>query len=120
MYTHLFVKRPLRCPNPLLEQNLTVKFRHLPPKERRLYQLTLGYGLGEERERNNQRSDMSSGHASMLMARFRELLNRDGRTISGIIAALGIDTRWDNLRLVSDLSRIMPPVSSMKLEKIPL
>ncbi|CAM9493322.1 unnamed protein product [Ectocarpus fasciculatus] len=84
------------------DESLTVtKFRDLPSRERRLYTLTMGYGLRADNKsglsggckRQRQQSGMSKGHAVALMARLHEMLRHDGRTVEGVFAALGVDTR---------------------------
>lgn len=88
------------------ENLLTTKFRNLPSRERRLYTLTMGYGLrdavksslggggGGGGGNKRQRPEMSRGHAVALMARLHEMLSHGGRTVEGIFAALGLDTRY--------------------------
>lgn len=82
------------------ENLLTTKFRNLPSRERRLYTLTLGYGLRDDVKsglsgggNKLQRPEMSRGHAVALMARLHEMLLHGGRTVEGIFSALGLDTR---------------------------
>lgn len=90
------------------ENLLTTKFRNLPSRERRLYTLTLGYGLRDDGKsglgggggsNKRQRSEMSRGHAVALMARLQEMLLHGGRTVEGIFAALRLDTRYATLSL---------------------
>ncbi|CBN78026.1 hypothetical protein Esi_0082_0041 [Ectocarpus siliculosus] len=82
------------------DESLTVtKFRDLPSRERRLYTLTMGYGLRADNKsgfsgdckRQRQQSGMSKGHAVALMARLHEMLRHDGRTVEGVFSALGVD-----------------------------
>lgn len=85
------------------DESLTVtKFRDLPSRERRLYTLTMGYGLRADNKsgfsggckRQRQQSGMSKGHAVALMARLHEMLRHDGRTVEGVFSALGVDARY--------------------------
>lgn len=82
------------------ESLTTTKFRDLPLRERRLYTLTLGYGLRDDdkggvagADRCQRQSQMSRGRAVALMARLHEMLLHGGRTVEGIFSALGVDTR---------------------------
>lgn len=79
------------------DETLTkTKFRDLSPRERRLYTLTLGYGLREDEKsaKRQRKPEMSHGHAVALMARLQEMMLHEGRTVEGIFAALGLDTRY--------------------------
>ncbi|CAM9155421.1 unnamed protein product [Scytosiphon promiscuus] len=83
------------------ESLTTTKFRDLPLRERRLYTLTLGYGLRDDDEsglvgsdRRQRQAEMSRGHAVSLMARLHEMLQHGGRTLEGIFLALGVDTSY--------------------------
>lgn len=91
------------------DENLsTTKFRNLPSRERRLYTLTLGYGLRDDNKsgmggrggsKKRQRPEMSRGHAVALMARLHEMLLHGGRTVEGIFEALGLDPTRCIIRL---------------------
>lgn len=85
------------------DENLTItKFRNLPSRERRLYTLTLGYGLRDDNRsglsgggsNKRQRPEMTRGHAVALMARLHEMLQHGGRTVEGVFSALSLDTRY--------------------------
>ena len=79
------------------DETLTkTKFRDLSSRERRLYTLTLGYGLREDGKsaKRQRKPEMSRGHAVALMARLQEMMLHEGRTVKGIFAALGFDTRY--------------------------
>lgn len=76
------------------DETLTkTKFRDLSSRERRLYTLTLGYGLREDGNsvRRQRKPEMGRGHAVALMARLQEMMLHEGRTVEGIFAALGLD-----------------------------
>lgn len=78
------------------DETLTkTKFRDLSSRERRLYTLTLGYGLREDGKsaKRQRKPEMSRGHAVALMARLQEMMLHEGRTVEGIFAALGLHTR---------------------------
>lgn len=83
------------------ESLTTTKFRNLSSRERRLYTLTLGYGLRDDsrggglsrRGKRPRRPEMSRGHAVALMARLQEMLLHGGRTVEGIFEALALDPR---------------------------
>lgn len=78
------------------DETLTsTKFRDLSSHERRLYTLTLGYGLREDSKsvKRPRKPEMSRGHAVALMARLQEMMLHEGRTVEGIFATLGLDTR---------------------------
>lgn len=96
-YLHPYVKHALGYFTLGWEESLTVKFRNLPSRERRLYSLTLGHGLRVDKKggnrRSNKRPGVTRGHAITLMARLRERLAHGGRTIEGIFGALGTDAR---------------------------
>lgn len=72
------------------------RFRDLPSRERRLYTLTLGYGLREDSKsvKRVRKPEMSRGNAVALMARLQEMMLHEGRTVEGIFAALGLDSRY--------------------------
>lgn len=99
---HPYVRHGLGFSTAEWEESLTVKFRNLPSRERRLYTLSLGYGLREDnnfRGTNNtsvkrkRTAEMTRDHALTLMARFHEMLLHGERTVEGIFAALGIEAR---------------------------
>lgn len=80
------------------DESLTkTKFRDLSSRERRLYTLSLGYGLREDSKsvKRKRKPEMSRGHAVALMARLQEMMLHEGRTVEGIFAALRLDTRCD-------------------------
>lgn len=95
-YIHPYVRHGLGYFTADWEESLTVKFRDLPSRERRLYTLTLGYGLRNEKSASRKRRrqlEMSHSHAVALMARFHEMLLHGGRTVKGIFDALRVEQR---------------------------
>lgn len=95
-YIHPYVRHGLGYNTTDWEESLTVKFRNLPSRERRLYTLTLGYGLRGEKGANSKRRrqpEMSHSHALTLMARFHEMLLHGGRTVKGVFDALSVEQR---------------------------
>lgn len=101
---HPYVRHGLGFSTAEWEESLTVKFRNLPSRERRLYTLSLGYGLRDDNNnggtyskksvKRKRRAEMTRDHAVTLMARFHEMLLHGGRTVEGIFAALGVEARW--------------------------
>lgn len=95
-YIHPYVRHGLGYYTVDWEESLTVKFRDLPSRERRLYTLTLGYGLRDEKGANSKpqgQLEMSHSHAIALMARFHEMLLHGGRTVKGVFDALRMEQR---------------------------
>lgn len=100
---HPYVRHGLGFSTAEWEESLTVKFRNLPSRERRLYTLSLGYGLREDNNfrgahnntsvKRKRRAEMTRDHALTLMARFHEMLLHGERTVEGIFSALGIEAR---------------------------
>lgn len=95
------------------EETLTkTKFRDLSSHERRLYTLTLGYGLREDGKsvKRQRKPEMTRGHAVALMARLQEMMLHEGRTVEGVFAALGLDTRCCACYLCHGIVRIVAGV----------
>ena len=118
---HPYVRHGLGFSTAEWEESLTVKFRNLPSRERRLYTLSLGYGLRDNNNRgahNNtsvkrkRRPEMTRDHALTLMARFHEMLLHGGRTVEGIFAALGIDARCGTLVYCDFMSLNIPGMTA--------
>lgn len=99
-YLRQYVRHGLGYPTLDWEKSLTVKFRDLPASERRIYSLTLGYGLrGDDARRNqNKPTGISHGHAIALTAKCHELLVHGGRTLEGVFEALGADQGYEQPR----------------------
>lgn len=97
-FLHPYLRHALGHSTTSWEESLTVKFRDLPSREKRLYTLTLGCGLREDRggpsSRNHRQPQMSRGHAITLMARLHEMLLYGERTVQGVFEALGAETRY--------------------------
>lgn len=101
-FIHPYVRHGLGYATAEWQKNLTVKFRDLPSRERRLGTMSLGYGLrddkGDPQGKRARETEMTRDHAIALMARFHEMLLHGGRTVGGVFAALGIDTRYGCFR----------------------
>ncbi|CAM9126272.1 unnamed protein product, partial [Laminaria digitata] len=108
---HPYVRHGLGFSTAEWEESLTVKFRNLPSRERRLYTLSLGYGLRDDNNnggtynkksvKRKRRAEMTRDHAVTLMARFHEMLLHGGRTVEGIFAALGVEASYVDVRQYS-------------------
>ncbi len=101
-YIGTYTRAPLGYSTAGREESLTTtKFRNLSSRERRLYTMTLGYGLRDDSRsgglsrwgKRQRKPDMSRGHAVALMARLQEMLLHGGRTVEGVFEALALDPR---------------------------
>lgn len=57
---------------------------------------------------NRRKRPMSHAHAVALMARFQEMLLHGDRTVEGVFAALGVETRWDWLAFCEYALFVLP------------
>lgn len=85
---------PPRCFPSEWEGRFPRKARDWSPREEKLRSLSQGYALRCEKICNrSQPQRMSRGDAMVLMARLGRMLQHSGRTIEGVLEALGADPR---------------------------